>query len=107
MRGREKAHAENAEPDTKVGDGVFYSYISDMAIFGSKNTISITVEGMTCEHCEMKVRTALSNVEGVKKVVKVDHNDSVAVVSTKSGSDVSTDALVQAVSDAGYTASAQ
>ena len=61
---------------------------------------------MTCEHCEMKVRTALSGVSGVKKVVKVDRGDSVAVVRTDGKAQVSTDALIKAVGDAGYTASA-
>ena len=61
---------------------------------------------MTCEHCEMKVRTALSDVNGVKKVVKVDRGSNVAVVSTDGKSQVATEALVKAVKEAGYTASA-
>ncbi|MAG14063.1 MAG: hypothetical protein CMN78_05655 [Spirochaetales bacterium] len=77
-----------------------------MALFGSKKAITLSVEGMTCEHCEMKVRNALSGVNGVKKVVKVDRGGGVAVVSTNAKSEVTADALVQAVSDAGYTAKA-
>ncbi len=73
-----------------------------MGIFGSKEKINLTVEGMTCEHCEAKVRTALSGVEGVKKVLKVDRTANEAVVSV--AGPVAKGALVKAVTEAGYTA---
>lgn len=77
-----------------------------MGIFGSKEKITLSVEGMTCEHCEMRVRNALAEVDGVKKVVKVDRGASEAVVSVADKESVSKDALVQAVAEAGYTAKA-
>jgi copper chaperone len=78
------------------------SYITDMGIFGSKTKMTLTVEGMTCEHCEQKVRSALSGVEGVKKVLKVDRTANEAVISVKSP--VAAGILAQAVADAGFTA---
>ena len=75
-----------------------------MSIFGSKEKVTLTVEGMTCDHCVMKVRKALAGVEGVKKVLKVDRESNQAVVSVAAGGAVSKEALAQAVADAGYTA---
>lgn len=77
-----------------------------MSIFGSKEKVTLTVEGMTCEHCEMKVRNALADVGGVKKVVKVDRSANEAVVTLSGSSPATTDALVTAVTEAGYTAKA-
>ena len=75
-----------------------------MSIFGSKEKVTLTVEGMTCDHCVMKVRKALAGVEGVKKVLKVDRESNQAVVSVAAGGAVSKEAVAQAVADAGYTA---
>ena len=62
---------------------------------------TITVEGMTCGHCEQSVEDALSDVEGVTGV-DVDRTTESATVEGSSD----TDALVSAVEDAGYSASA-
>lgn len=59
----------------------------------------IQIEGMTCNHCKMRVEKALSSVEGVK-AVKVDLQEGAALV--KLGKDVSNEILTQAVSAAGY-----
>lgn len=62
---------------------------------------TLTVEGMSCGHCEQTVEEALADVEGVTGA-KADHEaDSVTVEG-----DAETDALVEAVSEAGYDASA-
>ena len=62
---------------------------------------TITVEGMSCEHCERTVAAALAAVDGVTDV-SVDRE---AVSATVDGTaDVA--ALVAAVEDAGYGASA-
>jgi copper ion binding protein len=66
-----------------------------------KTTLSI--EGMTCEHCVKHVTEALQGVSGVKKAkvnlkagkADIDHSDGVSV-----------DALKAAVLEAGYKASA-
>ena len=62
---------------------------------------TITVEGMSCEHCEQTVGEALREVNGVTDV-RVDRDAERA--SVDGDADVAT--LVQAVEDAGYTAHA-
>lgn len=62
---------------------------------------TITVEGMTCEHCEQTVEEALEDVDGVANASA----DREAESATVEG-DAETDALVSAVDDAGYDASA-
>lgn len=64
-------------------------------------TTEITVEGMNCEGCEQAVEDALSNVEGVTDA----DADREAERATVEG-DASTDDLVAAVDEAGYSASA-
>jgi copper ion binding protein len=59
----------------------------------------IQIEGMTCNHCKMRVEKALSNVQGVQSV-KVDLQEGVALV--KLNGDVANDSLTQAVTAAGY-----
>ena len=62
---------------------------------------TITVEGMSCEHCEQTVEDALEGVEGVQSV-DVDREAERATVE----GDAETGALVSAVDEAGYDASA-
>jgi len=64
-------------------------------------TTTLTVEGMSCEHCEQSVADALEAVDGVTGVT-VDREGESATV--EGDADVS--ALVTAVDDAGYTAHA-
>ncbi|WP_324664686.1 heavy-metal-associated domain-containing protein [Haloarcula sediminis] len=64
-------------------------------------TTTLTVEGMSCEHCEQSVADALAEVEGVTDVA-VDHEGASATVE----GDADEDALVAAVDEAGYTAQA-
>jgi copper chaperone len=62
--------------------------------------IELEVVGMTCGHCEMAVRKALSRVPGVSQVVAVDRNTSRAAVE----GDASIEALVAAIKAEGYQA---
>lgn len=62
---------------------------------------TITVEGMTCGHCEQTVEEALRAVSGVTDATA----DREAGRATVDG-DAEVATLVQAVEDAGYTASA-
>lgn len=62
---------------------------------------TITVEGMTCGHCEQTVEEALREVSGVTDVA-VDREAEQASVD----GDADVTALVQAVEAAGYTAHA-
>lgn len=64
-------------------------------------TTTITIEDMSCEHCEQTVAEALRDVSGVTDV-NVDREAEQA--SVDGNADVS--ALVEAVEDAGYTAHA-
>ena len=61
----------------------------------------ITVEGMSCGHCEQTVEEALRGVSGVTDA-SADREAEQASVD----GDADTTALVQAVEDAGYTAHA-
>lgn len=64
-------------------------------------TTTITVEGMSCGHCEQSVEEALRGVEGVTDVSA----DNEAGRATVEG-DADTASLVRAVEDAGYSAQA-
>ena len=60
---------------------------------------TITVEGMTCGHCEQTVEEALRGVSGVTDAT-ADREDERA----RADGDADATALVEAVEDAGYTA---
>ena len=62
---------------------------------------TITVEGMSCEHCEQTVEDALREVTGVSNAVA----DREAGQARIEGDAVAAD-LVNAVEEAGYSASA-
>ncbi|GAA0281263.1 heavy-metal-associated domain-containing protein [Halobacterium noricense] len=62
---------------------------------------TITVEGMSCGGCESTVEDALAGVEGVESASADRERDAATVEG-----DAATDALVAAVEDAGYDASA-
>ena len=62
---------------------------------------SITVEGMSCEHCEQSVTEALEGVAGVESATADRERSSATVEGTADAS-----ALVEAVREAGYDASA-
>jgi copper chaperone CopZ len=61
---------------------------------------TITVEGMSCGHCEQSVTDALEGVKGVERATADRESDSATVEG-----DADADALVSAVSEAGYDAS--
>jgi copper chaperone CopZ len=61
---------------------------------------TITVEGMSCEHCEQSVTEALEGVDGVESATADRESESATVEG-----DADSDALVSAVSEAGYDAS--
>ena len=77
-----------------------------MALFGKKGKqIELTVRGMSCGHCEMRVSKALSAVEGVTKA-EASHEKGLAVVTLEPKAEVNVAALVAAVQGAGYEADA-
>jgi copper chaperone len=63
-------------------------------------SVTITVEGMSCNHCEQSVEAALSEVDGVQSVT-ADHESGTVTVD----GDAEADDLVAAVPE-GYEASA-
>jgi Cu2+-exporting ATPase len=72
-------------------------------MFCEMTTVELKVKGMTCGHCEMRVKRALEAVPGVTSA-KPDHKKGNVVVEADG---VSTDALVKAVNDTElYTADA-
>ena len=60
---------------------------------------TIKIEGMSCDHCKMRVEKALSAVEGVSSA-EVSLQDKQATVSL--ASPVQDDVLKNAVTEAGY-----
>lgn len=67
--------------------------------------ITLSIEGMTCAHCEMTVTKALREISGVKSVnVSLDENT--AYIEYKS-SKTSPEKLIAAVEKAGYKAKTQ
>ena len=64
------------------------------------NKIEITIEGMTCGHCQMSVTNELATLEGVKSV-SVDHTLGTAIVESEG---VSNEQFEEAVTEAGYKA---
>lgn len=62
---------------------------------------TITVEGMSCGHCEQSVTEALEGVTGVESATADRERSSATVEGTADAS-----ALVEAVREAGYDASA-
>ena len=61
---------------------------------------TIIVNGMMCEHCEMRVKKSLEALPGVEEAV-VSHEKGTAVV--RLSEPESDEALIKAVTDAGYT----
>ena len=68
--------------------------------------IELTVRGMTCGHCEMRVQNALKAVPGVVDA-KADREQERAVVTLAPDQAVSHATLVAAVVEAGYEAEAR
>ncbi|WP_058826554.1 heavy-metal-associated domain-containing protein [Haloferax sp. Q22] len=64
-------------------------------------TTTISVEGMSCGHCEQTVEEALRDVAGVTDATADRKAEQASVAG-----DTDAAALVQAVEDAGYTAHA-
>ena len=60
--------------------------------------IELKVKGMTCGHCEMRVKKALEAVPGVESA-KPDHKKGVAIIDVSD--DVSKETLAKAVNDTG------
>ena len=60
--------------------------------------IELKVTGMTCNHCEATVKSALTEVPGVERVMVVDQDMDRAIVK----GDADPQALVEAIKAKGY-----
>lgn len=69
---------------------------------GGEETVSFSVEKMTCATCPIAVRKAMERVEGVTEV-KVDFDSKIAVVTFDSGM-TTADAIGAASTDVGFPA---
>ena len=64
---------------------------------------TMAIEGMMCEHCVKRVQDALSAVDGVSKAeVRLKGHKKVGSATVELGKEVSDEALIAAVTDAGY-----
>lgn len=66
-------------------------------------TVTLNVEGMTCQSCAGTVEKSLKKVSGVKEA-KVDLKNNIATI-TLASTKTTTALLIKAVSDAGFEAS--
>ncbi|MFH1179625.1 MAG: cation transporter [Candidatus Bathyarchaeota archaeon] len=66
-------------------------------MFESKQ-IELKVTGMSCTHCEMRVKKALESVKGIQSA-KADHKKGNVVIQADEG--VNKEALVKAVNETG------
>jgi copper chaperone CopZ len=74
------------------------------AAHGSRpETLTLTVEGMTCEDCSALVRKAVKRVRGVRGV-KVDYARKEVAISTEPCCPAPVDAVLRALEEAGYRA---
>lgn len=68
-------------------------------MFNTKIKKVITIEGMICEHCKMKVERALSELNGVSKVKVNLKNKTATIYSIKS---ISNDDIKNSISKLDY-----
>ena len=59
---------------------------------------TLTIEGMSCQHCVGRVEKALNDLDGVKATVTLEPGEAKV-----EGANLSEDVLKKAVEDAGYT----
>jgi copper chaperone CopZ len=71
-------------------------------LFGRKQ-VELVVRGMSCAHCEMRVKKALTQVDGVLDA-EASHMREQAVVTIDPKQEVPIDALIAAVQATGYEA---
>ncbi|WP_420734503.1 heavy-metal-associated domain-containing protein [Brevibacterium luteolum] len=66
------------------------------------HTTTITVSGMTCEHCERAVKAELSALDGVRSVDVNLVTGGDSTVRIESDAELSAAAIASAVDEAGY-----
>ena len=78
---------------------------SSNQVQNSNQSIVLDVQNMTCAMCKFTIKKALTAVEGTKKV-SVNYEDKTASV-TFNPQKTNTEALIKAITNAGYPATAQ
>ncbi len=89
----------SAQTSEQLSNGCVNDVCDVKSEVNNMKTITLSVEGMMCGHCQATVEKALKGVPGVSEVV-VSLEDKNAVVTAEES--VSADALKAAVVDAGY-----
>ncbi len=71
---------------------------SDMFGLGEKESKTLKIEGITCNHCVKRVEDALNKLEGVSATVNLENAEAVV----KGGENVTEEELKNAVEEVGY-----
>jgi len=66
------------------------------------STVVVDVQGMTCQHCVKAVTSELESIEGVTGVSIALEPEGTSQVTVEAESNVSADALKDAIAEAGY-----
>lgn len=69
------------------------------------STITLRVNGMSCEGCETTIKNSLEQLEGVQQAI-ASHIDSTAIVVFDT-TQISIDLISEKISDVGYTVSGE
>ena len=83
---------------------VLFTLIFAFTAFAAEKMVKLNVAGMTCNGCVTKVEKSLKAVEGVSDA-KVSLDEKSATITLASNSKTTTDVLVKAITEAGFTAS--
>lgn len=70
-------------------------------MFGRNEKQVLTVEGMTCGHCEQRVEKSVAQIDGVKKV-HASHKDHTVEVVYKKSQPPDADRIRQTIEGLGY-----
>lgn len=66
---------------------------------GNREVITIKVDGMTCSHCENRVKSAIESLKGIKEVFVGSESKIVRIVSNGK---VSMTDIIRVIKEAGY-----
>ena len=66
------------------------------------STVVVDVQGMTCQHCVKAVTSEIEGIEGVTGVSIALEPEGISQVTVEAESNVSADALKDAIAEAGY-----
>ncbi len=76
-----------------------------MSLFKKKNHVTLSVPGINCGHCEMKIEKVVSAMPGVQKV-KPDHKKKTVTLELSGDETADLNAIRESLSEAGYPVAA-